>query len=167
LACAFIFSKQDIYLKSKCFCAAAIELFQNPIIRVYHTTSMNSKKTKTGDLVQAHEYKDNDATFGIITIRLKNGFPELQLAEPVLSEFMQQLQPTFAVQHTTGRIVDYELQQAKMVVTDYWRDVEGTDWKVKGWTDGKTMAVLYIKNIAQVPVEKESFFLNGVLFGRM
>jgi hypothetical protein len=128
---------------------------------------MNSKKTKTGDLVQVHEYKDNDATFGIITIRLKNWFSELQQAEPVLTEFMQQLQPTFAVQHTTGRVVHYESQQTKIDITDYWQDVEGTDWKVKGWTDGKTMAVLYIRNIAQVPVEKESFFLNGMLFGRM
>jgi hypothetical protein len=128
---------------------------------------MNRKRTKTGDLVQVYEYKDNDATFGIITIRLKNRYAKLQQAEPVLTEFMQQLQPTFAVQHTTGRMVDYEPQQTKMAVIDYWQDVEGTDWKVKGWTDGKTMAVLYIKNIAQVPVEKEGFFLNGALFGRM
>lgn len=125
---------------------------------------MNRKQTKTGDLVQVSECKDKDVTYGVITIKLKNRFPGLQQAATVLVEFMQQLQPTFAVQHTTGPQTEYEPVQLKITVSDYWQDVDGLDWKVKGWTDGKTLAVLYIKNIAQVPVERETRFLNGVFF---
>lgn len=125
---------------------------------------MNSKQTKTGDLVQVSECKDKEVTYGIISIHLKKRFAHLHQAETVLTEFMLQLQPTFAVQHTTGIQVDYEPTQTKIAITDYWQDVEGCDWKVKGWTDGKTMAVLYIRNISQVPIAQEMYFLNGAPF---
>jgi hypothetical protein len=49
-------------------------------------------------------------------------------------------------------------------VVDYWQDADRRDWKVKGWTDGASLAVLYIKNIGSVPVLQEEKFLNGRLF---
>jgi hypothetical protein len=120
---------------------------------------MNSKQTKTGDIVQVNECNDNDATYGIISIKLKKAFAQLQQAQTVLIEFMEQLQPTFGVLHTTGLQAEWE--STNVSVTDYWQDADGQDWKVKGWTDGKTMAVFYIRNIAKVPVARECYFLNG------
>jgi hypothetical protein len=125
---------------------------------------MNSKQTKTGDIVQVNECNDNDATYGIISIKLKKAFAQLQQAQTVLIEFIEQLQPTFGVLHTTGLQAEWE--STHVSVTDYWQDADGQDWKVKGWTDGKTMAVFYIKNIGQVTVARESYFLNGTYHTR-
>jgi hypothetical protein len=125
---------------------------------------MNSKQTKTGDIVQLNECNDNDATYGIISIKLKKAFAQLQQAQTVLIEFIEQLQSTFGVLHTTGLHAEWE--STKVSVTDYWQDADGQDWKVKGWTDGKTIAVFYIKNIARVPVARESYFLNGAYHTR-
>lgn len=122
---------------------------------------MNYKQTKTGDLVQMRECKEGDVTYGVIAIKPKDQYPDLTDAEKVLLAFMEQLQYSFAIQHTTGLHVETYLQRNKTSITNYWRDHEQTDWKVKGWTNGTTLAVLYIKNIGSVPVGKEESFLNG------
>jgi hypothetical protein len=48
--------------------------------------------------------------------------------------------------------------------SDYWQDADGIDWKAKGWTNGQTLAVLYVKNINEVPVERQDFFLDSFEF---
>lgn len=125
---------------------------------------MNRKQTKTGDLVQASECRDNEVTYGVIAIKLKHCCRNLQEAESILIKFMQQLQPTFAIQHSTGNVITTKSYKNKTSVIDYWQDEEKRDWKVKGCTDGKTIAVLYIKNISFIPVSKEECFLNGGYF---
>ena len=48
----------------------------------------------------------------------------------------------------------------------YWQDCSKKDWKVKGYTDGKTLAVLYVKNIGHVDVKKQDLFLDSFHFGQ-
>ena len=124
---------------------------------------MNNKRTRTGDLVRMSEHKENDVTYGIITIKPKEIYADLCDAEKVLLAFMEQLQHSFAIKHTTGLHVETYLHTSKTSITNYWQDGEQRDWKVKGWTDGAALAVLYIKNIGAVPIEKEETFLNGTL----
>jgi hypothetical protein len=125
---------------------------------------MRFNKTKTGDLLQVSECKENDVTFGVITIKLKERYINLAEAETVLIHFMQQLQPLFAIMHTTGVSATTKKACHTSALVDYWQDVERQDWKVKGWTNGRSMAVLYIKNIGNVPIAKEERFLNGTSF---
>ena len=124
---------------------------------------MNYKRAKTGDLVQMRECKEGDVTYGVIAIKPKDQYPDLTDAEKVLLAFMEQLQHSFAIKHTTGLHVETYLHTSKTAITNYWQDGEQRDWKVKGWTDGVALAVLYIKNIGAVPIEKEETFLNGTL----
>src|SRR3954464_10744433 len=112
---------------------------------------MKYKRTRTGDLVRMSEHNVNDATYGIITIKPKEIYADLSDAEKVLLTFMEQLQQSFAIQHTTGMHVETYLHTSKTSITNYWQDQEQRDWKVKGWTNGATLAVLYIKNIGAVP----------------
>jgi|SRR5215218_8537717 len=125
---------------------------------------MRFRKTKTGDLMQVSECKENDVTYGVIAIKLKEAYTNLADAETVLKHFMLQLQSIFAIVHTTGIHAAPEETGHKTAIVDYWQDVEQKDWKVKGWTNGYSMAVLYIKNIGLVPVAKEDCFLNGAVF---
>jgi hypothetical protein len=46
-------------------------------------------------------------------------------------------------------------------VVDYWQDEDEMDWKVKGYTDGQIIAVLYVKNINQSTVEQQDLFLDS------
>lgn len=109
------------------------------------------------------ERNENDVTYGLISIRLKNRYSNLNDAENVLTELMQQLQPAFAIQHTTGMAIEKHGCHGKTTVVDYWQDADKKDWKVKGCTDGGTIAVRYIKNIGSAAVEREAFFLNGAV----
>ena len=122
---------------------------------------MNYKRTKAGDLMHTRECNKNGATYGLISVKFKDAYANPAEAEQLLLAFMQQLQQTFAIRHTTGLHVETFLQNQKTAVTDYWQDGENLDWKVKGWTNGLAMVVLYIKNIGLVPVSKEDIFLNG------
>lgn len=114
--------------------------------------------------MQVRECKENDVTYGVIAIKLKNRYVSLNEAEKVLLEFMQQLQPAFAIKYTSGISITHERNNNKTTVIDYWQDEKQKDWKVKGCTDGKAITVWYIKNISCVPVYKEDCFLNGTLF---
>jgi hypothetical protein len=127
---------------------------------------MRYGRTKTGDLVQVRECNENDITYGIISIKLKNTYSNLNDAEKTLRAFMERLQQSFAIQHATGLHVETFLMNGRSAITNYWQDAAQRDWKVKGWTDGARMAVLYIKNIGLVSVAKEEYFLDGAFFIR-
>jgi hypothetical protein len=120
----------------------------------------NRVKTKTGDIMYLGECNENEVTYGLINIELKERFTNLDDAEIVLGKFMKSLQPAFAIQHTTGLGPDDQLTVSKKFLTDYWQDVDQTDWKVKGWTDGATVSIKYVKNIGKSPVSKQERFLN-------
>jgi hypothetical protein len=127
---------------------------------------MRFKKTPAGDRMYVSEWNKKDVTYGVISIKLKNRFSQLTEAENVLIRFMQQLQPAFAIQHSTGAAIENDVVQTRTAVVDYWQDADRRDWKVKGWTDGVTLAVYYIKNIGRIPVQQEERFLNSASFHR-
>lgn len=124
------------------------------------TNLMNRARTKTGDIMQVSECSKNEVTYGVIRIKLKRQYANLDEAGMVLFEFLKQLQPAFAIRYTTGAVTACCYSQNRLTVIDYWQDVEKQDWKVKGCTNGRAIAVLYIKNIGQVPVETETSFFN-------
>ena len=47
---------------------------------------------------------------------------------------------------------------------EYWQDDEGNDWKVKGWTNGRFMALLYVKNFTEESIKEVDEFLNSFRF---
>lgn len=125
---------------------------------------MNCIQTKTGDIMHVSECNENGVTYGVISITLKNGYHRLNDAEAALVQFLQQLQPIFAIQHSTGVATTHDACASIRALTDYWQDEEQKDWKVKGWTNGATINVLYIKNIALIPVIVEDYFFNPSFF---
>ena len=46
-------------------------------------------------------------------------------------------------------------------VIDYWEDNDKNNWKVKGWTDGKFICVLYAYSSKELPEQKVNVFLDG------
>src|SRR5687767_907800 len=113
---------------------------------------MKPIQTRSGDLMQVSECKDKGVTYGLISILLKEHYTDIGEAEKLLVTFIQQMQPIFAVQHTTDYDVLFEAQQQQTSVIAYWQDIEAQDWKVKGWTNGKKIEVTYIRNISLTSV---------------
>ncbi|MFL5739757.1 MAG: hypothetical protein ACJ75B_06040 [Flavisolibacter sp.] len=121
-------------------------------------------KTVTGDQLYFSECSEKTVDYGIICIRMLETY-SLEEASYMLSNYMDKLKDPFLVLHNTGvqKDIDWNSRASRTLV-DYWQDAEKKDWKVKGYTDGSFLAVLYVKNIAQVDVRKQDLFLDSFHF---
>ena len=125
----------------------------------------NYTVTRTGDDLFFHEYREKKVSFGIICIRLNKEY-NLQSAEELLKIYINKLRKPFHIKHNTGLIKDDDWNQvSSSTLTDYWQDQKRMDWKVKGYTNGNYMAVLYVKNIGHTDVNKQDLFLDSFHFG--
>ncbi|MBS1656272.1 MAG: hypothetical protein JSU05_15575 [Bacteroidetes bacterium] len=105
--------------------------------------------------------------YGLICVQLKEKVSSGDDAENLLTSYLDYLKSTLEIQKSAGYGKGATLAgspQARGVV-DYWEDKEGAQWKIKGWTDGAIIAVLYV--YADGPfneTEKTNVFLNGFRF---
>ena len=115
-----------------------------------------------GDELYFAEYQEKLITYGVLVAHLQQELCQ-EDARTVLSNYLNRLRKPFKAPHNTG-IVDYSASTINLV--DYWQDEDSADWKLKAYSDGKTMAILYIKNITDLEVEKQDAFLNSFRFGK-
>jgi hypothetical protein len=54
-------------------------------------------------------------------------------------------------------------KEATRGVIDYWEDKDGVSYKIKGWTDGKYIAVMYAYAKTELPDTKVNVFLDGLV----
>lgn len=126
---------------------------------------LNHTQTRTGDDLYFHEYKENHVSYGLICIQLNKTY-EIDAARELLSVYMNKLRAPFYITCNTGLESDEDWNQDHSAsLVDYWQDKQRVDWKVKGYTDGRHMAVLYVKNIGQTDVNKQDLFLDSFYFG--
>ena len=126
---------------------------------------IDSITTRNGDDLYFHEYSEKKITDGLICIRLHKNY-ELLSAEELLSVYINKLRKPFHIHHHIGLTGDTDWNQTgTATITDYWQDRKGFDWKIKGYTNGKYMAVLYVKNIGEAALNKHDLFLDSFHFG--
>ena len=120
--------------------------------------------TQSGDHLYFHEFHDKNVSYGMICIEMKNE-SDLGEAEEMLRAYVDKLKGPLRILHSTGidDEADWNTEAAKTIV-DYWQDYQKKDWKIKGYTNGKTIAVLYVKNIGQADVKKQDLFLDSFHF---
>lgn len=122
--------------------------------------------TRNGDLMYYGETEDNGITYGCVTLVLREPLDNLAEAEKNLATFMQTLQKSYSVDHNAGLSFGFTQKynsQARGIV-DYWQDAAEVDWKIKGWTNGRIISVMYVSNITDLPVNKVEMFLNSFRF---
>ncbi|HTM93156.1 MAG TPA: hypothetical protein VL095_12100 [Flavisolibacter sp.] len=126
---------------------------------------LESTLTQSGDQLYFHEFKDRNVTYGMICIDMNEPYG-LAEAEEMLRSYIDKLRGPLYILHNTGihEDADWNSETSKTIV-DYWQDHSKKDWKVKGYTNGKTLAVLYVKNIGNADVRKQDFFLDSFHFG--
>lgn len=154
LALRFSFKKIKIQIIGNTGCTALLS----------SGTKLQSAITQSGDQLYFHEFKDKNVSYGIICVAMNHPY-NLQEAEEMLITYMDKLRCPFYILHNTGIHVDADWNcEASKTIVDYWQDYRKKDWKVKGYTNGKTLAVLYVKNIGHADVKNQDLFLDSFHF---
>ena len=130
-------------------------------VLVFSEDKFDQTKTENGDDLYFYESTEEKVTYGIICISMKETLG-LDKATLMLEHYINKLKSPLQILHHTGIAPDEDWNTAdSRTVTDYWQDRSKTDWKVKGYTNGRYIAVLYVKNIGQVAVNKQDLFLDS------
>jgi hypothetical protein len=122
---------------------------------------LHIKHTKEGDVIYFNDSYIESVTFGMICVRMKQVY-SLHQAETILVQYINRVRKPLSIAYTLS--MEVEKGDGQITITDYWQDSEGTDWKIRGYTNGKAVAVLYVKNVTEAPVKEHDTFLNGFRF---
>jgi hypothetical protein len=52
-------------------------------------------------------------------------------------------------------------------IYDTWEDADKNKWKIKAWTNGNFICVLYMHSAKELPDKKTEIFLEGLRFPGM
>ncbi len=121
-----------------------------------------SKSTDSSDIYTG-ECVNPDVTYGIICVKLLNPVADLQMAEDLLIAYIDFLKQSFEVTSAAGFGKGHRLNGNENTrgIIDYWKDKDNNNWKVKGWTDGKYIGVLYAYTSKALSEQKVNVFLDG------
>lgn len=116
------------------------------------------KHTKEGDTIYFNDHTSNGVTYGLICVQMKQLYT-LRQAETILVQYINRVRKPLGIAYNISMEIEKATEQIS--ISDYWQDQQGVDWKIKGYTNGKTVAVLYVKNITEAIVKEQDAFLNG------
>ena len=123
--------------------------------------TVHFKHIKDGDRVYFYDQCVDGVTYGFIAVQMRELFT-LHQAENILVQYINRVRKPFHI--AVNIAMEIEKKENLIIINDYWQDDRGTDWKIRGYTNGKTIAVLYVKNITDSHVDEQDTFLNGFKF---
>jgi hypothetical protein len=112
------------------------------------------------------ECKKDDVHYGIICIKLLAPVNDLNAAEELLIAYVDYLKLNFEIKKAAGYGKGLILNNNENTrgIVDYWEDKEKNSWKMKAWTNGKFIGVMYGFSKKELPETKLDLFLNGFRF---
>lgn len=122
--------------------------------------SFDFTQTDEGDQMYFSDFREKNVTYGVMCAQLAEPI-SLDEAREVMTTYLNRLQKPFLALYNTGIQFYPGNQENALTMTDYWQDESQIDWKVKGYTNGKIIAVLYVQNINDISVEKQDEFLDS------
>ena len=119
--------------------------------------SQDSSEVYTGECINA------EVTYGIICIKLLQPIDDMDDAEEMMISYLDFLKADFHVKSAVGYGKMHTLNKNENTrgAVDYWKDTEEQNWKVKAWTDGKFIGVLYAFSKKELPEPKINVFLDS------
>lgn len=113
--------------------------------------------------VYTSECKKDEVTYGVICVKLKDAADDIERAEESMINYLDYLKTSFGITKSTGYGRGHRLNNNEKTrgVIDYWEDAEKNNWKIKAWTDGKFIAVLYGYSLKELPEQKLNVFLDS------
>jgi hypothetical protein len=116
------------------------------------------------------ECKADSVFYAVFCVKLKASLPAGDEAENMMISYLDYLKSEFKIKSTAGYGKGHRMDKKPDVrgVIDYWQDEDEDDWKIKAWTDGKFIAVMYILGTGKLDFNaKHDVFLNGFRFPGM
>ncbi len=107
-----------------------------------------------------------DVSYSIVCVKLASAYTDMKDAEGILIAYLDHLKNSFGITKAAGYGKGHTLNgnaNTKGII-DYWTDKDNNQLKVKGWTNGKYIAVLYVSSSKDLPETKVNFFLDGFRF---
>jgi hypothetical protein len=125
----------------------------------------NHDKSPDSSDVYLGECSNDGTTYGLICVKLKEKITNTEESEKMLISYLDYLKTSFAITGAAGYGKGHRLKNKENTrgVIDYWTDKDNANYKVKGWTDGKYIAVLYVYTTKEVPEQKANVFLDGLV----
>jgi len=125
--------------------------------------SEDSSKVYTGECAKDSVY------YGTICVKLLNPVKDITQAEELVVAYLDFLKKSFSIEHAAGYGRGNRLNSNENTrgVIDYWQDKDKNNWKVKGWTDGKFIGIVYAYSIKELPEAKADVVLNSFRFPGM
>jgi hypothetical protein len=108
-----------------------------------------------------------EVNYGVIAVQLLNQPENLLMAEDLLIAYLDHLKTSFSIVKAAGYGKGHTLNNDLNTrgILDYWEDTEKNNWKVKGWTNGKIIGVMYAYSLKEIPESKVNVFLDGLRMG--
>jgi hypothetical protein len=125
--------------------------------------------SEDGSTLYTGDFLVDEYSYGLIVVKLSQ---DAQIAtqedkEALLTSYMDYLQVTFAITSSVGYGKGHTLEKYPEAtgVLDYWIDEDATEWVVKGWCDGKTLAIMMLYGPGAYPsYNVQNMFLDGFRF---
>jgi len=125
--------------------------------------SQDSAKVYTAECI------NTETGYGVICVKLVQKISDINTAEEVLVSYLDYLKTSFKITSAAGYGKGHRLRGKENIhgMIDYWKDAENNNWKVKGWTDGAYIVVMYAYAKKELSETKVNVFLDGVTFPGM
>ncbi|MBS1920678.1 MAG: hypothetical protein JST17_10535 [Bacteroidetes bacterium] len=119
--------------------------------------------------VYTAECNRDEFYYGVICVRLLTPSENLGEAEDMLISYLDYLKTSFDIKSAVGYGRGNHLNNREDTrgVVDYWKDDLNNNWKIKAWTNGKFIGVLYVYSAKELPETKVDVFLNSFRFPGM
>lgn len=138
---------------------------------LYSYCAMNFETSYSSDssLMYISECVSGETNYGIICVKLKISTTNLNNAEQVLTAYLDYLKSSFNILKSVGYGKGLTLNNDKNTrgIQDYWEDKDKNNWKVKGWTNGNYIGVVYAYSPKELNEQKINIFLDGFRFPGM
>ncbi len=132
-------------------------------------TTFDLSKSEDGSEVYTGEVELDGFNFAVICVKFAEPIKEKEGRIDVLTSYLDFLQGQFGIEGSAGYGKGHTLESNSDAegVIDYWSDTEEVDYAIKGWIDGKYLAVLLLYGEGEYHYfNVQEMFLNGFLFGK-
>jgi hypothetical protein len=126
--------------------------------------------SEDSSVVYTGECSPDSTVYGLICVKLKEPVEAGAVSESLMISYLDYLKTVLKVKSSVGYGKGHTMENYAIAkgVIDYWKDEKNNDWKIKGWTDGKIIVMMYVYEKGVLEYKpKHDLFLNGFRFPGM
>jgi hypothetical protein len=122
-----------------------------------------------GSTVYADDCEKDGITYGIYCVKLKSPVDNLEAAEDTTITYLDFLKLDYGITEAKGYSKGHLLNKNNSTrgIFDKWEDIDKNKWKLRAWTNGNYICVLYVFSSKELPDKKTEIFLEGLRFPGM